>query len=328
MAIPAKAELIILASPPTHQGAYYSEVIDDIFNFHIEYARQIEKHGDEVVILSSADLFDDYVEHLGEGRVLLAPMSDIWMRDFTVQNAVKPVMFRYSAAGQGHSQEDADLVQEEFAELIQDAGLLFAETDLVNDGGNYVDDEAGNAVISKKFLRDNKLSEDEARKQILRVTKAKNVAFIEADEQGGLEHSDGVVSFIDQNTLIINSYPEDRDYAEQLKSDLRAGLPNVIIHEIVTPYDGGKVYDKRFGSACGLYTNALVTPERVYLPQFGIAEDKIALEQVKAATTKEVVAISSQGICHMGGGVRCMSLQLRGINAKKFLRYVREAQSE
>jgi len=324
MTTSAKAELIVLASPPTHQDAYYKEVANDIFDFHVAYAQAIEKHGDDVLILSNEDFYDDYVKSLGADKVILTPMPDIWMRDFTVLNAVKPVMFRYSAAGQGNNQDDADAVQEEFAELAEGAGLLFSETDLINDGGNFVDDYAGNVVISKKFLRDNKLNEDEAHKQISKVTKVTNIAFIEADEQGGLEHADGVVSFVDENTLVINSYPEDKVYANQLKADLRAGLPNVKIHEITTPYDGSKIYDKRFGSACGLYTNALVTPDKVYLPQFGIPEDKLALEQVRAVTKREVIPVSSSKVCHMGGGVRCMSLQLRGDNAKKLLSYAKK----
>ena len=313
----AKAELIILAAPPTHADNYYAEVADDIADFHVTYAKAIKAHGDDVLILSNKDFYDFYAQELGADKVALAPMPDIWMRDFTVLNAVKPVMFRYSAAGQGGSQSDADAVQEDFAKLAEQAGISFTETDLINDGGNFVDDYAGNVVISKKFLRDNNLSADEARQAITKITGAKNIAFIEADEQGGLEHADGVVSFVDTNTLMINSYPEDQDYAKALKADLRAGLPDVKIHEIITPYDGSNIYDKRFGSACGLYTNALVTPERIYLPQFGIPEDKIALKQVRAVTAREVIPVPSQKVCPMGGGVRCMSLQLRGKNAQK-----------
>ncbi len=73
-----------------------------------------------------------------------------------------------------------------------------------------------------------------------------------------------------QNTLVINSYPEDPDYAKQLKADLKRGIPNVKIREIITPYDGSEIYDEKFGSACGLYTNMLVTPERIYFPQLGL----------------------------------------------------------
>ena len=170
-------------------------------------------------------------------------------------------------------------------------------------------------------MRDNRLTEENAKKKLRRLTRVRHIAFIEADEQGGLEHADGVVSFVDVNTLMINTYPEDPDYARQLKTDLRRGLPGVKIHEIITPYDGSDIYDKRFGSACGLYTNALVTPHRIYFPQFGIPEDKIALKQVRAATSREVVPVSSQQVCHMGGGVRCMSWQLRGKNGSRLKNY-------
>jgi agmatine/peptidylarginine deiminase len=205
------------------------------------------------------------------------------------------------------------------ASLARDAGLTFKSSALLNDGGNLVDDYAGNAVLSTKFLRDNRLSEDAARAN-LRELGLVNIAFIEADEQGGLEHADGVVAFVDTNTLIINSYPQDAAYARALRTDLERGLPGVAIHEIVAPYDGSAVYDARFGSACGLYTNALVTPSRIYLPQFGIPEDAVALQQVRAATRREIVPVRSDRVCRMGGGVRCMSWQLRGANAELLLR--------
>ncbi len=121
--------------------------------------------------------------------------------------------------------------------------------------------------------------------------------------------------------LIINSYEEDPTYARELRNDLIRALPDVAIHEVVTPYDDRKIYEERFGSACGLYTNALVTPKRVYLPQFGIQEDEVALKQVRAATSREVVPVRSDQVCFMGGGVRCMSWQLRGENARALLKY-------
>ena len=318
----ARAEMIVLAAPGTGD-AYYAEVADQIFDFHVTFAKQIEGR-DEVLILTDAGAYDRYAEALGEARVGMVSMLDIWMRDFGTINPANPVMFRYTAEGQGGGtggQAVADDVQERLAVLAEDAGLFFLESDYLNDGGNFVDDGAGNAVVSRKFLRDNGLSEQEARRILRRLAKVREVAFIEADEQGGLEHADGVISFVDVNTLIINSYPDDPEYARRLKADLRRGLPGVTIHEITTPFDGARIYDEKFGSACGLYTNALVTPERIYLPEFGVPEDRIALAQVKAATSREVVPVPSWQVCFMGGGVRCMSWQLRGENASRLRAY-------
>jgi len=320
----ARAELIVLASPPSLDDEYYQDVMDDIFEFHIEFANQILAHGDDVLILSNSGLYDDYVTELGEDKVLKQAMADIWMRDFTVVNPGAPLMFRYSAAGQGGAQEDSDFVQEVFAQFLEKTGNRFRETNLINDGGNYVDDYNGNVIISRKFLSDNGLTEEQARSRLTAMAGIDRVAFIEADEQGGLEHADGVVSFVDKGVLVINTYDEDPDYAAELHGDLEAAFPDLEIHEIVTPYDASAVYDKRFGSACGLYTNALVTPERIYFPQFGIAEDAIAMKQMQKATSREVVPVQSKQVCHMGGGVRCMSLQLRGGVAESLLGYVKQ----
>lgn len=313
-----ETELIVLAAP-TLETSYYDPVADDIFDFHIAYAEQIIANGDRVVILTDETFYADYADVLGAEYVIVAPMLDIWMRDFTLSNAVSPVMFRYTPEGQGGDQAISDEVQDVFAYLIEEAGLQFAESDLLNDGGNFVDDYAGSVILTTKFLTDNNLTEDQARSQLQALDGIEHVAFIEADPTDTLGHSDGAVSFVDTNTVLINSFPDDPDYMAQIRADLERGLPDVVIHEVITPYDETTIYDDYYGSACGLYTNALVTPNRIYFPQFGIPEDEVALEQVRAATTREVIPVSSEQVCHMGGGVRCMSWQLRGDNAERFL---------
>ncbi len=315
-------ELIVLAAPSI-DDPYYADVSDDIFDFHIAYAQQIIEHGDRVLILTDDVYYEDYVAELGVDQVVVAPMGDIWMRDFTLSNVVDPIMFRYTPEGQGGNQAEADTVQETFATLITDAGITFSESDLLNDGGNFVDDYAGNVVISRKFLEDNNLDEDEAREQIRTVVDGiQNIAFIDTDALDYLGHADGTVSFVDENTLLVNAMPDNPEAMQQLRADLERGLPDVAIHEVITPFFESDVLDDTFGSACGLYTNALVTPNRIYFPQFGIPEDVIALEQVRAATTREVIPVSSETVCYMGGGVRCMSWQLRGTEAERLLEYV------
>ncbi|MEQ1929168.1 MAG: agmatine deiminase family protein [Parvularculaceae bacterium] len=315
-------ELIVLAAPRAGDS-YYADVADQIFDFQVAYANAA-KMRDDVLVLTDEASYERYAAAIGREHVAVAPMDDIWMRDFSLSNAAAPVMFRYTAAGQGGDQKEADGVQDGLADLVEGAGLRFTESDLKNDGGNWVDDGAGNVVVSTKFLKDNKLSEDAAREMLLKLTKAINIAFIEADEQGGLEHADGVAAFIATNEIVVNSYPEDAEYAAALRADLERGLPRVLIHEIATPYDGDEIYDARFGSACGLYTNMLVTPSRIYFPQFGTPEDRAALDQLRSWTDKEVIPVRSEKVCRMGGGVRCMSWQLRGIDALRLLAFAQE----
>lgn len=321
-AIPSDRELIILAAPGT--DGYYAALSDEIIDFHIQYAKAIAQ-ADDVIVLTGPALQSRYVAALGDDRVALVPMSDIWMRDFSPLNAAAPVMMRYSAAGQGggrKGQREADYVQDQLVRLLKTSDVSGPESDLINDGGNFVDDYDGRVVLSRKFLRDNGLSETKGRIAVMATTGADHVAFIDADEQGGLEHADGVVAFVGPNALVINSYPDDPNYAAQLHADLRAGLPGVTIHEIITPYDGSEIFDARFGSACGLYTNMLVTPQRIYFPQFGIPADAIALRQIQSWTELDVVPVRSDQVCKMGGGVRCMSWQVRGATATALKAYL------
>ncbi len=180
-------ELIVLAAPITGDP-YYADAENAIFDFHVEYARQI-KDRDDFLILTDETAYERYAEMLGKDRVVVSPMADIWARDYGLSNTAGPVMFRYTAAGQGggtQGQRGADVVQHDLITLAQASHLRFRETHLLNDGGNFVDDDAGNAVISRKFLRDNDLNEEEARVLIQKLTDVKNVAFINSDEQGGL----------------------------------------------------------------------------------------------------------------------------------------------
>lgn len=317
-------ELIILAAPGT--DGYYAALSDDIVNFHVQYANAIAQ-SDDVIVLTGPDLHSRYIAALGVNRVALVSMPDIWMRDFSPLNIAAPVMMRYSAAGQGggrKGQREADFVQSQLVNLLTTAGVSGAESDFINDGGNFVDDYNGRVVLSRKFLRDNGLSETKGRAAVKAATGADHVAFIEADEQGGLEHADGVVAFVGPNVLVVNSYPDDPDYAARLHADLRVGLPDVKIHEIITPYDGSEIFDARFGSACGLYTNMLVTPQRIYFPQFDIPQDAVALGQLRRWTDREIILIRSDQVCAMGGGVRCMSWQLRGRAATQLKTYLQD----
>lgn len=319
-----EGDLIVLAAPPS-TSAYYQDVMPAILEFHTGFSAAVTAP-DKLLILVDDDQYAVYKEAVGADRLVRAPVEDIWTRDFGTVEPGEPVMFRYTAAGQGggrKGQQDADAVQEGLAGLLEQAGLAFRETDLLNDGGNYVDNASGagqrRAVLSRKFLRDNRLSEQKARNQLLERMGLTAVAFIEADEQGGLEHADGVVAFVEPDSLVINHYKDDPDYASALRQDLERQLPGVAIHEIVNAYSGDGIIDERFGSACGLYTNMMVTPHRLYVPQFGIPEDQEALETLARLTNKEIIPVRSDQICFMGGGVRCMSWQLRGEPAAQFL---------
>ena len=320
-------ELIVLVAP-TATDDYYFPVAAEVQDFQVGFAEAIAAAGDTFLIFADAIVAPKYRSALSDGalargRVVTEGLREPWARDLSPANPEKPVLFRYTAAGQGGgpgSQRHADSLQREFKQFLRRAGVPFIESKLLNDGGNLVDDGAGRAVISRKFLRDNKLSEAVARQKLQELGGLKHVAFIETDDPGGLEHSDGTVAFLEPNLLIVNEY-ENKTYESALHRDLKAGLPGVRIHTIANAFDDSRVFDERFGTICGLYANALVTPQRVYLPQYGLPEDSVVLEKVRSLTRKTVVPVMSKQVCHLGGAARCMAYQVRGTGAERLKSY-------
>lgn len=299
-----QGELIVLVAPRT-DDAYYASVGNDIFQFQIDFAETIAASGDAFIIIADEIAAVRYeaelsAEAFNSGYVLQGDVGDIWARDFSPAFPDSLVKFRYTAAGQAGSQSEADDVQRNFTRILWQAGVRFSDIPVKCDGGNVVEDGDGNAVISTKFLSDNFMTLEHARHALYEDAGLNNVAFIEADEQGGLEHSDGVVSFVEAGVLAVNDYVKDPDYQTMIEDEIYAAIPNVTIHRVIMgPQNSSEILDDRFGSACGLYTNALVTPDRIFLPQFGVEEDDIAYEQFSNITSKEVIRVSSSNVCNM-----------------------------
>ena len=147
MTVKLSAELIVLAAPHS-SDPYYEDVLEDIINFQIAFAKKASRY-DDVLVLTDQSLYQTYAKALGPDKVFINPVNDIWMRDIGLVNPTKPFFFRYTAEGQGggkNGQREADKVQQTIKRLAISARLKFTSSLLLNDGGNFVDDYEGNQI--------------------------------------------------------------------------------------------------------------------------------------------------------------------------------------
>lgn len=143
-------------------------------------------------------LFPKLLEkELPQDILLEATMRDIWMRDFTTVNPNQPIQFRYAAAAQGGNQKDADWVQQGFVRFTDRLNIKYANTDLILDGGNVVNNHRDKAIITDRFLEDNNLTKAEAKIKLKSLLGVDRIAIIPADDPEGVAHADGMVMFID-----------------------------------------------------------------------------------------------------------------------------------
>jgi agmatine/peptidylarginine deiminase len=278
---------------------------------------------DNVILLVDTDSRKFYEGRVPKDVLLTADVHDIWMRDFTTVNPHSPMQFTYTWASMTKS-ESKD-VQNSFSRFADKYGIERQKTDYLLDGGNIVDNYKGKIITTTRFLDDNYLEYGEAVKILKQLTGAKEVAIIEPDDDI-LAHSDGMVSFIDDNTLAINDMSDNPKLKEKVWKELKSAFPTAKLIEVPVDYkDNPKGQFDDFASACGINLNAVMTNNYLYVPVFNMAHEKETLALIAKNTTKKIITVDAKGVCHMGGSVRCLTWQVTGENAKKLIEAARKS---
>lgn len=312
--------LLVLSAPSIHDS-YYEKAFQQIIDFQISYAKSIIGN-DNVVIIVDKDTKKYFDGKIPEDILLEDDIHDIWMRDFTTVNPKNPVQFVYTWASM--TQNESVDVQNSFKKFADRYIIERKKTNLLIDGGNIVDNYNGRVITTTRFMEDNHLSYKEAKEELIELLGAKEVAILDPDEPV-LAHSDGMVSWIDDETLFVNDYSDKPAFRAKILTELRQSFPGVTIIEIPVEYkvnppgqwDG-------FESACGINLNATVTYKNIYMPTFKMAHDNEAIAEIKKNTSKKVIPVSAENVCAMGGSVRCLTWQLTNENAIRLIEAARK----
>ena len=295
--------LIIIAAPSlldTQGDPDYAEVFDDIVAFDIAYANAVYGH-DDVRLVVDEDTMPFYKGHVPDDVLVVDYLPHIWVRDYTTINPHRPIQFRYTAHSFEGDQRKADEMQRGFNAFTQAYGLNFPKTKYILDGGNIVDNYAGRVITTTRFLVDNNLTKSQGVTVLKQLLVAREVAFLPPDDDW-LAHSDGMAMFAEENTLIVNRY--DEPFRTEVLEELSSAFPGIKIIEIEAEWD-----DSAPGSACGINVNATVTSNFIYMPHFGNHLSDVALKTIQRHTTKMVIPVPSNGVCKLGGSVRCLTWQ-------------------
>lgn len=310
----ASKDLIVIASPSIVDAAEdpdYKALFQDIVDFDIAYANAVYGK-DEVRIVVDADTRPYFTGKVPEEILIDAYLPHIWTRDYTVINPAKPVQFRYTPATFEGDQSVADDIQQGFDAFAEQMGLTYSKTKYLLDGGNIVDNHAGRVVTTTRFLEDNDLSMAEGKAVLKELLDADEVAILPPDEEV-MAHSDGMVMFAEEDTLIVNYY--DEPMRTRVLDELNSAFPGITIVEVEANWD-----EVDLGSACGVNVNAAMTRNYIYMPHFGDDTSDDALEIIQENTSKTVVPVPANKVCKLGGSVRCLTLQLTGERAQEILR--------
>ncbi|KZL12902.1 agmatine deiminase family protein [Pseudovibrio sp. Ad26] len=313
-ALASDRDLILIAAPSiadTYDEPEYAALFQDIIDFDIAYANAVYGN-DEVRIVVDAQTRSYFKGKVPDEILLTDYLPHIWARDYTVINPSKPVQFRYTPVTFEGDQAVADEMQNGFNAFAKAKGLTFTHTGYMLDGGNIVDNHAGRVITTTRFLEDNDLSYEDGKAVLEELLNAKEVAILPPDEEV-MAHSDGMVMFAEENTIILNRY--DAPMRTEITEELEASFPGIKIVEVDAMWD-----EDDLSSACGVNVNAAMTSKYIYMPHFGDRNSDAVLKTIQANTSKTVIPVPANKVCKLGGSVRCLTLQLKGKAAQAILR--------
>ena len=250
--------------------------------------------------LSAENLFS-VLPDSGEKFTLFDGAKDIWARDYMPIRTTsgKYISFRYEPS---YLADDPQLRTNFKTEVAPYFALPVTYSNINLDGGNVVfSPSKAKAVITDRVFSEN----PEYDKNTL-LTELKNlleaeiiiIPSLKSDMTG---HADGVVRFVNENTMIGNASSYKNGYEQKVKMALKKHGISVVDF----PY-----FDSKGISAVGSYLNFLETEKHIFLPVFGGAQDETAVKYANEVFNKKIIAVNINSIAEEGGVLNCISWEM------------------
>ena len=249
-------------------------------------------------------LNDNYIEFDD-----LRNTNDIWCRDYMPVQVTndKFVLFNYSPdylKGFEKSITDNEAI-------CKTLGINYIKSPLKIDGGNIVR-SANKVILTDKIFKENPKIEKKTLIEILaKLFETENIIIIPAVPYDKLGHADGIVRFLDDNTVLVNKYQNTKE-STTFQQNLFGILGKHGLNIIQIPYypDYKKTSEGLF-TAMGCYINYLQVNKHIFLPSFGNEEqDEEAFLCFERIFGKNVFQIDASEIALKGGVLNCISWNL------------------
>lgn len=232
--------------------------------------------------------------------------KDIWCRDYMpVQTeSGKFIQFRYEPSylrGEKEWEESRSDVKEICR--INKIEATFSDINL--DGGNVLICD-GRAILSDRLFSENpERDKDSLINELTKLLECEIIIIpaLKSQEKDLTGHADGMVRFVDRNTIIGNERrPNEYKY---MKAGLQAAIDTFKLTYIDIPYFEEKD-PKHPYSAIGIYVNYLELNDLIIVPIFNSKEDQVAVEIIKKAfPNKHIETINYNDVAKEGGLLNC-----------------------
>lgn len=229
---------------------------------------------------------------------LLNNTNDIWLRDYmpVKTKSGKYVSFRYEPS---YLAGDPQLRTNFKTDIAPHFVLPVTYSNINLDGGNVVfSPSKTKAVITDRVFSEN--PEYDKNTLLLELEKLleASVLIISSLKSDMTGHADGMVRFVDENTIVTNAPLSPFGFETKVKKSLQ----NHGIEVLDFPY-----FDSNGDSAIGCYLNFLETEQAIFLPVFSVDTDNKAVQTAKHIFHKAIIPVNINEIAADGGLLNCIS---------------------
>lgn len=239
----------------------------------------------------------------GEEFTLFDGAKDIWARDYMPvrTKSGQYISFRYEPS---YLADDSQLRTNFKADVAPHFDLPVTYSDINLDGGNVVfSPSRTKAVISDRVFSENPdFDENTLLTELEKLLEAEIIIIPSLAPQNDMTgHADGVVRFVNENTVLGNASPCKYGYELKVKNALKKHGISVLDF----PY-----FESAEKSAVGSYLNYLETEAHIFLPVFGNVQDEKAIKCAKEIFNKEIITVNINSIAEEGGVLNCISWEM------------------
>ena len=273
------------------------------------------------------DFYSRFSRVLQNNNIDIIPLlrtKDIWCRDYMPvrSRSGKCLLFNYDPSYLKGKWQHKITPRKDIIGMLNEMKIPCEYIDGIKlDGGNVVHSEdftiMTDAIYRENDVRNNKEKQTKLVNQLEKHLESE-IIIIPHPPHDPLSHSDGVVRFLDKETVLVNDFSsvtnpklmESKHYMDNFYGALgRVGLN--ILQVPYAPVD--EIGEDEMPVALGIYTNYLETKKIIFLPQFGNdlkEKDAEAIEVFRSvfkSVKKKVIPIDSRPIAFKGGVLNCIT---------------------
>ena len=230
--------------------------------------------------------------------------KDYWCRDYMpIQvNETKFVQYAY-APDYLQNEKDRRYITDPTA-VLHDLNTPTVKTNLIIDGGNIIKCP-DKVIMTKKVFCENKNIPRNKVIAMLEQLFECSIVFLPWDKSETYGHADGIVRWVNGNTVLLTAYEMSRYFANKFLKELERNFDVIVMKYFTRP---------RNKEHSWAYINFLQTKNIIIVPVFNTKEDEQALQQIEAAFPDyqgHIEPVDISNIISHGGGLNCISWNIK-----------------